>query len=55
MGNMSYCKFENTYNNLENCFNDMEALSKSEIRYRNKLIELCGNIWKEYGEGAYNE
>lgn len=51
MGNMGYCRFENTHNNLEDCHKHMDDdLSDSEKEYRYCLIELCKTIADEYGE-----
>lgn len=52
MGNMSYCKFENTYRDLEDCYESMDEddLSESETKYRRKIIELCNTIATEYGD-----
>ena len=56
---MSYCRFENTYNDLVDC---LEALGDSSIekleeeanqyerKYIRKLIELCEEIASNYGE-----
>lgn len=51
MPNMSYCKFQNTADDLEDCFKameennfDVENLSESERRGYEKLIELCNEI-----------
>ena len=40
---MSYCRFENTYDDLIDCANHMEDdnLSSSEKKYRKLMIELC--------------
>lgn len=42
MANMSYCRFENTYNDLLDCFDEIrnEAESQRDERYRIRLIEL---------------
>jgi hypothetical protein len=57
--NLSYCRFENTYNDLLDC---VEALDNSSIKrleeeanqyereYIRKLIELCEEIAGNYGE-----
>lgn len=39
---MSYCRFENTYNDLLDCFEEIknEAESMRDERYRIRLIEL---------------
>ena len=51
MGNMSYCRFENTYRDLQDCwengFTTEEPESESEIKYRKRLVELCQEIAEE--------
>lgn len=50
MANMSYCRFENTYNDLKDCYQNIDdELSESEENYRKKLIKLCKEI-AEYCE-----
>ncbi len=45
MSNMSYCRFENTYDDLRDCFNHMnDELSKDEEIYKQKIIKLCHAI-----------
>ena len=46
MANMSYCRMENTYNDLKDVYNhlDDEDLSESEKKFRNKIIELAKEI-----------
>ena len=46
MSNMSYCRFENTYQDLQDCYDHMddEDLGGTELKYKNKLIELCTEI-----------
>lgn len=53
--NMDYCKFENTLQDLMQCYQDMDNLniSKEELRYRQKLIDLCIEIAECYGENDY--
>ncbi len=49
MSNMSYCRFENTMRDLEDCqehLND-KLDSEYEISSRVRLIEICRNIAKE--------
>lgn len=50
MANMEYCRFENTYYDLEECYNDLsekgvaalqQRVDAHERRYIKKLIELC--------------
>lgn len=54
MANMSYCRFENTHRDLQDCFNDMfcgtdfEELSETEQIYRNKIVELCKEIAEQF-------
>lgn len=50
MGNMSYCRFENTYEDLRDCAEaiaENEELSESEQKYRDKLIKLCRDIYMD--------
>ena len=43
---MSYCRFQNTLSNLEDCYNHLhdENLSSEEKECRDKLFELCAEI-----------
>jgi hypothetical protein len=43
--NMSYCRFENTYNDLTDCFNNIEepAGNARDERYRIRLIKLIAD------------
>lgn len=49
MSNMSYCRFENTYNDLGDCANHIDDmdLSKTEARYRKRLVEQCQQIIRD--------
>ena len=40
---MSYCRFEYTYSDLNDCYRNIDNtdLSRTEIAARRKLIELC--------------
>lgn len=51
MSNMSYCRFQNTLNDLQDCHQNMDdgELSKEEKRARKELIELCCSIIDDYG------
>lgn len=65
--NMSYCRFENTYYDLRDCYDnwygdgdpdiDGNDLSASELKYRKKLFELCQDIIEcyeeDYDEGGF--
>lgn len=59
MGNMSYCRFENTYRDLLDCYDAMpdgeENLSENEIMARRHLIELCQEISVNYGQDEEKE
>lgn len=49
MANMSYCRFENTYRDLMDCYNNInEELSDREHKYREMLIKICQNMIDEY-------
>ena len=56
MGNMSYCRFENTLSDLEDCYEDMEfgkdfsELSLTEQEARNELVALCKKIAEQFDE-----
>jgi len=65
MGNMSYCRFQNTLNDLRDCEENLnnDDLSKDEFVARKRLIELCLDIvqnsfcydentedWEPYGD-----
>ena len=51
MANMSYCKFENTYSDLRDCYESMDdELSESEQKYRDRMVQMCKNIADEYGD-----
>ena len=52
MANMGYCRFENTLQDLKDCYNHMEDenLSKSEKVAKQELIELCRQIIDENSE-----
>jgi len=56
MSNMSYCRFENTYPDLKDCYANMsDDLEGSEFRYRERLIDLCKNIVAAYGDVTFTE
>ena len=49
MANMSYCRFENTYRDLVDCYNNINSqLSDREHKYREQLVELCQTIIEDY-------
>jgi len=60
MGTMSYCIFENTYIDLEECYTKLqeeesvksliEKSNQYEKPYIKKLIEMCIDIADEFSE-----
>lgn len=50
MGNMSYCRFENTYADLLDCDEHIwdDDLSEEEEKYRDRLVKLCKRIADDY-------
>ena len=50
--NLSYCRFENTYSDLMDCYEAMgsDDLSELETRYRQKLIALAKDIVDDFGD-----
>lgn len=58
MGNMSYCRFQNTLECLEDCqeyMGDTSGLDSSERLARIELIQLCRDIAGDYGREADEE
>ena len=49
---MSYCRFENTYHDLRDCYENMDDddLSEDEKVYKKMLIELCQSIARDNDE-----
>lgn len=49
MSNMSYCRFENTYKDLRDCYKNMaNPESEDEKIFRKELVELCKMIADSY-------
>lgn len=51
MANMSYCRFQNTLGDLEDCaenIGDEATMSDSERRAMKRLIQLCRQIADDY-------
>lgn len=57
MANMSYCRFQNTLRDLEDCREHITdtQLSKEESRARLDLVELCRDIVAEFEEAEMDE
>jgi len=52
--NMSYCRFENTYRDLQDCYQNMDNnLSETEKEYRKKIIDLCKDIVDDFGDDEH--
>lgn len=50
MANMSYCRWENTLNDLRDCADHVnDPLSGSEARARARLLELAADMLEEVG------
>lgn len=48
MSNMSYCRFQNTLNDLRDCSDNFTCIdSKAEFRAMVKLLQLCTAIVEE--------
>jgi len=51
MGNMSYCRFQITLQDLRDCYSYFEEdLSEEEKSARTKMIQLCVDIAIDFGE-----
>ena len=50
MSNMSHYRFENTFNDLLDCYDNMDSndLGRVEFYNRKRMIELCMTIACEY-------
>ena len=56
MGNMSYCRFENTLADLRDCADALDKYSIADLdgtekRAANELIALCKRIANDYVRG----
>lgn len=49
---MSYCRFENTFNDLQDCLENINdyKMSYMELRFRNRLVETCKEIIEQAEE-----
>jgi len=59
MANMSYCRFENTYLDLKDCYkamrNGTDDLSENEKEFHNQMLELCKKIVNDFGENEQED
>lgn len=53
--NMHYCRFQNTLDDLEECYENWkeEGLSDMEQKARTRLLRLCERIVADYGRQLY--
>lgn len=51
MGNMAYCRFRNTLDDLHDCYRHIDdEVSEAEAKARTELVRLCGIIASEVGD-----
>ena len=51
MGNMGYCRFQNTVTDLQDCYDNIGCTESEEEKAAEKrLIELCRLITEDYAE-----
>lgn len=52
MANMSYCRFENTASDLQDCYDNMDSdeFSEREAKSRKRIIQLSCDIAESYGD-----
>lgn len=65
MANMSYCRFENTYPDLNDCYKALlnagsiknleEKSNEYEKRYVRMLVDLCKEIVNDFGDDDEND
>jgi len=57
MSNMSYCRFQNTLSDLQDCYDNMDNndLSEDEEHARRRLIQICKYIANDYGDELNSE
>jgi len=49
MSNIAYCRMENTYYDLAECYENLgNNVSQSEIDFEKKIIVLCEKIIEKY-------
>ncbi len=61
MSNMSYCRFQNTYQDLRDCVNEMEdaynledmELSEDEARAQKQMYQLCERFIESFDRLHY--
>ena len=50
MANMSYCRFQNTVSDLQDCFDNWdEKCSESEEKAKKRMLKICVDIACDIG------
>ena len=53
MANMSYCRMQNTFQDLQDCYDNWDEVeSERELKYREKILKLCKDIIGDFGEDS---
>ncbi len=60
MSNMSYCRFQNTLTDLEDCLevlanNGLDDLSDEEVKAAERLIKICTEISQDFDSEAWDD
>ena len=56
MANMSYCRFENTFRDLQDCVDNIHNVSSErEKRYRSRMFDLCQQFMEEYDDVKHDD
>lgn len=56
MANMSYCRFQNTAQDLQDCRNNFsDDLEWAEFKAREKIVQLAKDIVESYWEEEFEE
>lgn len=56
MANMSYCRFQNTAQDLQDCRNNFsDDLEWEEFRARERIVQLAKDIVESYWEEEFEE
>ncbi len=50
MANMSHCRFQNTLEDLRDCYDNLDDsdLSEEEAKARKRLVKVCQSIVDDY-------
>lgn len=55
MSNMGYCRFENTFFDLIDCYDHIndDGLNELEDEYRLRLVDICLKIARDFNGGSH--